>query len=1039
MAQVRSIRINLLGKCLLAAFSFIATNAMAQNGSLSQLSFTNPTNPDPINISPAYRLGLNGDNVIVGVFDSGIDPNHPAFANNKILGAFGYSCSNSVCTTSSINDFNALGNVNGHGTGVASIIAGSSITGTVTNVYDRSVVFSNTSMSGIAYNAKLIVGQQVFNETDEFTKVETLGTTDAQTAASLNYVVNQNGVNGQRVVAINHSWGFPPTPGKSINENANQLANASNFDLTLQAIINAQKAGIVQVWAAGNDSHAFPNTPGSLVSADNYGGLSVNQQTIRTSNPDATMPLAWIVVAATTNRGFKPDGSIEMVETYTNKCGAARYYCISAPGGVAQPVTTSTFDTGAKLAQAYPNQYGNNSVIGISEGTSQAAPVVTGAIALVSQQFPWMTGDNLSTTILTTGTSAENPSEIYGRGMLDVGKAIKGPGIFEADFNANVTSAFTSTFSNNISGEYGLIKAGKGILILSGQNTYEGLTSIKDGQLTLAHAAQILGSVSVNPAGTLKSGGYIAGALTVNGRFIPGNSPGYSRVGSNVTIGNTGIYQQDISGLRQAGPSTPVGSAGYYSFLQADSQLIIQSGATLAPALSNIFESNESGYGSSPYSPALGDQFRIATANQGLVGRFSSISQPRSDMNDDVQFVAFYNMNSSNSLDLAVVPTSYPTTISAASGNKNARSVGSALDKVVQGNVTGKSTEKQDQLLYAISSQSTAAGISSYTQGLSGEVYPAAVASIPQATLRVQQSVLARLSENTGFGSMQQANPVTTHSSLSNSRVWGDLSYQKLNRGSDSFSGGWNSNLYQLAFGSDWKSEQDLTLGGGFSLSNTSLNPVYGSGTIQQGSIFAYGMMPVQGFILDAMSSLGLSGSDLSRSNMTGGNGFRNKHISGNDVLLSIGLSRPIDLGANHQLTPFARLTWQWMTQSGINEGDAYAALNVKRFNGEGVRGVVGGAIGSKSDKPLSDQYTYRAYLGVGADTSGLLNPTLSASIVGYGTTITTPAAGSFFVQGGLYGTAQFAKQAYAYAGLSAEARSGQVSGSVNAGVKIHF
>ena len=286
---------------------------------------------------------------------------------------------------------------------------------------------------------------------------------------------------------------------------------------------------------------------------------------------------------------------------------------------------------------------------------------------------------------------------------------------------------------------------------------------------------------------------------------------------------------------------------------------------------------------------------------------------------------------------------------------------------------------------------------------------------------------------------MQQATPVTTHSSLSNSRVWGDLSYQKLNRGSDSFSGGWNSNLYQLAFGSDWKSEQDLTLGGGFSLSNTSLNPVYGSGTIQQGSIFAYGMMPVQGFILDAMSSLGLSGSDLSRSNMTGGNGFRNKHISGNDVLLSIGLSRPIDLGANHQLTPFARLTWQWMTQSGINEGDAYAALNVKRFNGEGVRGVVGAAIGSKSDKPLSDRYTYRAYLGVGADTSGLLNPTLSASIVGYGTTITTPAAGTFFVQGGLYGTAQFAKQAYAYAGLSAEARSGQVSGSVNAGVKIHF
>ncbi len=1033
-------RINQLRKCVLAAFAHIAaTNCvLAQEFPLNQLSFANSENPDPINISPAYRANLTGNNIILGVFDTGIDPTQPAFANNKILGSFGYRCKDGVCTISPVNDFNAVGDVSGHGTGVASIIAGSSITGTVTNVYDRSVPISNTSMSGIAYNARLVIGQQVFADIDETTKVETAGTSDAQTAASLDYIVSQNGLNGRRVVAINHSWAVPPTPGKNINQNANEYIHPAT-DLTRQAIINAQQAGIVQVWAAGNDNHAFPAVPASLVAADNYGGLSVNEQSINAENPDATMPLAWIAVAATTNRGFKADGSIEMADSYTNKCGAARYYCISAPGGIAQPATASTLQTGAKLAQAYPNQYGNNSVIGISEGTSQATPVVTGAIALVAEQFPWMTGENLSTTILTTGTSADNPSEIYGRGMLDVGKAINGPGIFESDFYANVPGSYVSTFSNNISGSYGLVKDGQGVLILSAQSTYLGLTSVVDGQLTLTPGAQLLGSVSVDSAATLKSGGYIAGELTVNGGFIPGNSPGFSHVGSNLTIGSTGEYQQDIAGVLQAGPNSQPGNYGYSSFLQADSQIIIHPGATLAPTLRDIFDESEPGYGSSPYSPALGDQFRIATARLGLVGRFSSIAQPTADMRNGTQFVVFYNMNASNSLDMAIVPSSYPTTIAAASGNKNARSVGSVLDKVVAGNVTGSSTAKQDQLLYAISTQRSAPGISSYAQGLAGEVYAAAVATIPQTTLRIQQSVLTRLRDTARLGGTQPISSGVRAPSLSGGGLWSDLAFQKTNRSSDSLSGGWNSNLYQLVFGFDWNSAQDLKLGGGFALSNTTLNPIYGSGTIQQGSIFAYGQLPLKGYVLDAMASFGVSSSDLSRSDVTGGSGFRNKNISGNDALLSLGVSRPIDLDTNLQLTPFARLTWQWMTQSGVNEGDAFAALNVYRFNGDAIRGVVGAALGSKANNPATDQHTYRAYIGVGADSSGLLNPTLNASLVGYGTRITTPAAGTLSVQAGLYGTVKFAKHAYAFAGLSGEVRSGQVTGSANVGVRIQF
>jgi hypothetical protein len=127
------------------------------------------------------------------------------------------------------------------------------------------------------------------------------------------------------------------------------------------------------------------------------------------------------------------------------------------------------------------------------------------------------------------------------------------------------------------------------------------------------------------------------------------------------------------------------------------------------------------------------------------------------------------------------------------------------------------------------------------------------------------------------------------------------------------------------------------------------------------------------------------------------------------------------------------------VTQSSINEGSAASALSVNSFTGNGVRGVLGVAAGSKASDPMSEEYTYRVYAGIGADSSGVLNPTLNASIAGIGTNITTPNAGATFVQAGLFGTAKVSDNVYAFAGLSGEARSGQTLGVVNAGLRLQF
>lgn len=149
--------------------------------------------------------------------------------------------------------------------------------------------------------------------------------------------------------------------------------------------------------------------------------------------------------------------------------------------------------------------------------------------------------------------------------------------------------------------------------------------------------------------------------------------------------------------------------------------------------------------------------------------------------------------------------------------------------------------------------------------------------------------------------------------------------------------------------------------------------------------------MPIEEFVIDAMANVGLSASDISRSDVLGlTSGFRNKNISGNDAMLSLGVSRPIDL-QDISLTPFARLTWQLVTQSGVNEGSTGAALTVDRYIGQGVRGALGIAAGSKTNNPLTEDFTYRAYVGLSADSSGLLNLTLNASLAGISTSSPHP------------------------------------------------
>jgi len=114
----------------------------------------------------------------------------------------------------------------------------------------------------------------------------------------------------------------------------------------------------------------------------------------------------------------------------------------------------------------------------------------------------------------------------------------------------NTTNNYAGVIAD--SGVTKLTKTGTGMLILGGDNTYSGATTVSGGTLMASNAigsATGYGSVTVNSGGTLAGNGIISGAVTVNagGTFAPGPGPGFGAMilSNSVTLagGSTTLVQ----------------------------------------------------------------------------------------------------------------------------------------------------------------------------------------------------------------------------------------------------------------------------------------------------------------------------------------------------------------------------------------------------------------------------------------------------------------------------------------------------------------
>lgn len=156
------------------------------------------------------------------------------------------------------------------------------------------------------------------------------------------------------------------------------------------------------------------------------------------------------------------------------------------------------------------------------------------------------------------GSGGTSRIEVFGNGTLNfAGPSVVTIGSLEGDGRVVLTSDLTigsndlsTTFSGIMQG-FGLVtKTGRGILTLSGANTYTSGTLISSGTLVVTNTVGFgtgTGFVQVN-AGTLSGGGTIAGTVNVGtGRSGGRLAPAVGRTQENLTIQGALIFHGDAT------------------------------------------------------------------------------------------------------------------------------------------------------------------------------------------------------------------------------------------------------------------------------------------------------------------------------------------------------------------------------------------------------------------------------------------------------------------------------------------------------------
>ncbi|MET0350372.1 MAG: hypothetical protein ABW067_11330, partial [Rhizobacter sp.] len=632
-----------------------------------------------------------------------------------------------------------------------------------------------------------------------------------------------------------------------------------------------------------------------------------------------------------------------------------------------------------------------------------------------------------ATLALTGAGSIGASSGVTNTGTFDISGSTSGVTVASLGGNGQVVlggSTLTlvlgqGAFGGAISGTGNVVLAG-GSLVYNTHQNYTGATTVNGGVLSVN--AILAGSVNVASGAELHGSGRIDGPVTVaaGGRLAPGNSPGVMTTNSTVTLAAGSVFDIDVNG------ATAGNGAGFHDQLNVTgtTSQFIANGATLDVHLTDI-----AGLGAyTAYVPVLGDTYRIVTAEGGLGStRFAALDQP-DGLAAGTRLRVVYNTSAGvQSIDLKVVSTSLAAYGASVGYNRNALAAATAVDDMLAADDAGTATTAQAAMGNAVLGLDGAA-LDATLLALSGEIHGALAAAQPLSGQQLQGAVSKHLSMSTTDGDARLTG-------------WADYSTGETRWSADAVSSGARATHNALTVGVDvWQSGVSRVGVAAASTSTQVGSSAGSSGKLEDTLAVVYGQHGVAGFIGDAQLGYGTGHSRSNRADPLDAQAERlTTNLSTRQQFASVGVRKAFDL-AGTSLEPFARFGVQQVKRdAGAEGGTSPSALGIGELSASGNRLTAGLSVTGSEKNPMVSTYTFRGTVAVGRDGGDLLNPVVATTLNGMAGTVQAPDVGRGFVTANVFATRQIVPGAYAYAGLSGEARSNRVQKAVAVGAAIEF
>ncbi|WJM94182.1 autotransporter domain-containing protein [Pseudomonas brenneri] len=679
------------------AAPYVETGKLGDPASWRSAEFQRDWGLGRMQAEQAYAAGISGAGVKIGALDSGFDASHPEASPERfrpVTASGTYVDGSPFSTTGALNPNN-----DSHGTHV---------TGTMGAARD------GNGMHGVAYNAQIYVGNTNANDSFLFGP-----TPDPKYFKAVYSAMVDSGVR-----AINNSWGSQPKDVSYQTLAGLHAAYAQHFNqgTWLDAAADVARAGVINVFSAGNSGYA--------------------NASVRSALPyfEPELEGHWLAVS----------GLDQANNQKYNQCGIAKYWCISTPG--------------AKIDSTIPG-----GGYAVKSGTSMSAPHAAGALALVMERYPYLNNEQALQVLLTTATQldgsvTEAPTTKVGWGVPDLDRAMHGPGQLLGTMDVNLAAGQGDVWSNGISDKAllerqaedsaehlawqqtlkdkgwenglganasqqeqtdyavgmardaaasqriyqgSLIKSGAGSLVLSGDSTYRGPTTVNAGVLKVD--GSLVSQVTVNKGGTLGGAGRVGALLANSGATVaPGNSIGTLNVAGDVRFEAGSTYAVELS--------------------DSSSDRIVAGGqATLNGGTVTLALENSPTLLSQPQAQSLiGRQYTILQAAGGITGSFGEVLPNYLFLGGNLDYAA-------NGVQLAIARND--ASFASVAATRNQRAVATAAEQLGAGNPVYESV---------LSADSTVVARQAFQQ-LSGEIYPAVGAMLINDSRHVRDAVGERL------------------------------------------------------------------------------------------------------------------------------------------------------------------------------------------------------------------------------------------------------------------------------------------------------